>query len=223
MEGRPDVVMSYGRAYQGNMDLSRVMGVMPRDDVYAYFNNEPLHSFAQAAILGHIFPPPVTVMIRKSALDECGGFLQSHGLPLVDTPTFVALSAQGVFCFMDEVLGTWRSTPTQVTKTYTAQMTESFYRFALDVCKEFNFPSSVICAVHSYYKSALVVAYSRSGRYKLLRHEYKAARKDYCHSIFLFPLWKEPLWRIRSLIGCVYSLLHRDIEGLARLLGKRHY
>jgi hypothetical protein len=142
---------------------------------------------------------------------------------LIDTPTFVALSSQGPFFFMDEVLGTWRSTPNQVTKTYTAQMTESFYRFALEVCRDFNFPSSVIKAVHNYYHAALVIAYSRSGRYKLVRKEYSAARKDYIHSMFLFPIWREPVWRLRSLVGLLFSVLRRDVEGLAKILGKRYY
>lgn len=223
MDHSPAVVMTYGRAYQANMDLGRVLGVIPDDKVHPYFNNQPLHSFAKAAILGQIFPPPVTVMIRKTALDVCGGFQQSNGLPLVDTPTFVALSLQGPFCFMDEILGTWRSTPNQVTKTYTAQMTESFYHFALEVCRKFNFPTSVIKAVHHYYQAALIIAYSKSGRYKLVRKEYTCARKDYIHSITLLPIWKEPLWRLRSLIGLLFSVFHRDIEGLARILGKRHY
>lgn len=223
MDQRKDVVMCYGRAYQANADLSRVLGVMPGDTVYPYFNNDPIHSFAQAAILGHIFPPPVTVMMRKDALEACGGFHQTHHLPLVDTPTFVALSKQGVFCFMDEVLGTWRSTPRQVTKTYTAEMTESFYAFALDVCRDFNFPSSVVSSVHAYYQSALVAAYSKSGRYKLIRREFASARKDYVHSILQKPLWREPVWRLRSLVGLLFSFLHADIEGLAKWLGRKHY
>lgn len=223
MENRPELVLCYGRAYRGSSDLSRVLGVMPEGEVRPYYHNYPLHAFAKAAILGHLFPPPVSVLIRKDALEACGGFLQSHGLPLVDTPTFVALSAQGPFCFMDQVMGTWRSSPNQITKTYTAQMTESFYRFALEVCKTFNFPSSVIQSVHRYYQTARIVAYSRSGRYKLIRKEFRSARKDYLHALALSPLWKAPLWRLRALIGYLFSWLHWDVEGLARLLGKRSY
>lgn len=223
LQEHPEVIMTYGRAYQANMDLSRRLGIMPSGDRKDFFENRPLFSFAVAAISGGIFPPPVSVLIRKSALNACGGFQQSHGLPLVDTPTFVALSALGPFLFMDKILGTWRSTPNQITKTYTAQMTESFFGFALDTCQKYAFSQEVVKGVRKHYRSALVVAYARSGRYRLIRKEFAAARKDYLHAIFLSPVWVEPIWKLRALAGLVCSIFNKDVEGLARFLGKRYY
>lgn len=50
----------------------------------------------------------VTVAVRRSALQDAGGFRQLAGTPHWDYPTFLALSEQGRFVFLPRVLGEWR-------------------------------------------------------------------------------------------------------------------
>ena len=67
-----------------------------------------------------------------------------------------------------------------------------------------------------------VVSYSRSGRYKLIRKDFEGARRDYKKSILSFG-FHEPVWKLRSLVGLVFSYLKMDIEGLAKGLGRVSY
>jgi hypothetical protein len=68
----------------------------------------------------------------------------------------------------------------------------------------------------------LVISYSRAGRYKLIRKDFKGARKDYVKSIFNFG-FRQPLWKLRSITGYFFSLLQMDIEWLAKLIGNDSY
>jgi len=77
-------------------------------------------------------------------------------------------------------------------------------------------------ALDHYYAGRMVIAYARSGRYKLIRKEYSSARKDYVKAISGYG-WTEPVWKLRAAIGWFLSLFHLDVEGLARVLGKRTY
>ena len=76
--------------------------------------------------------------------------------------------------------------------------------------------------IDNYFAKRLVVSYSRSGRYKLIRKDFKGARKDYLFSITHFGLHK-PVWKLRSLIGIFMSLFHGDVEWLATLIGNTSY
>jgi len=76
--------------------------------------------------------------------------------------------------------------------------------------------------IDSHFSDRLVVSYSRSGRYKLIRKDFKGARKDYFHSIFNYG-FHEPVWKIRSIVGLFMSLFHGNVEWLARLIGNASY
>jgi len=165
-------------------------------------------------------------MVRREALAKAGGFLQMHGLPLVDLPTWQQLSLQGPFIYIPEVVGRWRIYPNQVTKTFAVAMVEGFYKLAVDFfiqCKELGvFTDDDYQAIVTHYMKMHVVSYSRSGRYKLIRKDFVGARRDYKNSILRFGL-HEPIWKLRSLVGILFSYLKMDIEGLAKRLGRVSY
>jgi glycosyltransferase involved in cell wall biosynthesis len=52
--------------------------------------------------------PANTVLIRRDALERAGGFQSYPGLPLVDYPTWLALSLHGDFVRIPQPLGHWR-------------------------------------------------------------------------------------------------------------------
>jgi hypothetical protein len=154
---------------------------------------------------------------------EIGGFIQSNGLPLVDFTTELCLSLLGKFYFENEILGKWRTYPTQTTKTHSIPMHLGFVAFLKEhLPKVSAFDAAKKKQVLNYYKRMGVAAYARSGRFKLVRKEYKSARKDYIKAI-VYPIWGEWTWRLRAVIGYGMSLLHLDVEWIARLLGKRAY
>ncbi len=194
-------------------------------NLYNILSNTPVKSAAKDFLFIN-FIPALTVLARKTSLERIGGFIQNFNLPLVDMPTWQQLSLIGKFTFIDQPLGKWRFYPTQVTKTYTVEITEGFYQLALNFYKQNKEHFSSIhfseVELHKFYKKKLVVCYSRSGRYKLIRKDFAGARKDYFKSIFSFGI-QEPVWKLRSVVGIVFSLFHADIETFTKLLGRVSY
>jgi glycosyltransferase involved in cell wall biosynthesis len=225
LEQNPHCVLSWGKAFLSAADLSYNYSLSPAGDgdTELFFNKPPgrfLEKFMKTGI------PALTVMIRRDALLETGGFRQGFGLPLVDMPTILELIMKGEFAYIAEPLGHWRIYPGQVTKTYTTQMTEGFYSLFLSVLEK----HPEICSkqglsrksVDSYFQNRLVVSYSRSGRYKLIRKDFSGARKDYLYSLTHYG-FKQPVWKLRSLTGIFFSFFRMDVEWLARLIGHDSY
>ena len=226
LEQDPSAVLSWGRAFSSTVDLSRDFNMnllIDRDE--KILTNTPVLSAAKDFLFIN-FIPALTVLVRRSSLDKIGGFIQNFNLPLVDLPTWQQLSLIGNFTFIDSPLGKWRIYPNQVTKTYTVQITEGFYKLALSFYGQkreyfdaINFTESEL---HRFYKKKLVVCYSRSGRYKLIRKDFTGARQDYLTSIFNFGI-KEPVWKLRSVVGLVFCLFKSDIETFTKLIGRKSY
>lgn len=75
------------------------------------------------------FTFPVSTVIRRSALDRVGGFQQPSYLPLVDLPTFVAVSRLGSFAWSSEVCGIWRRHEGSTTTDKLGLILDGVYRF----------------------------------------------------------------------------------------------
>ena len=82
-----------------------------RDDL----RNRPIGSTLKVFLQGFNPIGTQSVMLRKSALLEIGGFAQPAYLPLVDYPTWMKLALKGTFEFIPEVLGYWRRHPKSIT------------------------------------------------------------------------------------------------------------
>jgi len=226
MESDDEIVLSYGKAYSSTTDLKSNYQLSD----FSSFTVNTLQNFpigeATKTLLFSNFIVALTVVARKDALDKIGGFKQTSGLPLVDLTTWIELSLLGKFSLIDKPLGKWRFYPNQITKTYTAEISEGFYRFSLEfferenqIFKHYNI-SRLMLKKHFY--TLLVEANSRSGRYKLIRKDFYGARINYLKSIFCFGLYA-PIWKLRSLVGLFYSFFHLDIENLAKILGRVNY
>jgi len=226
LEQNPNCILSWGKAYLSSADLSEDYYLAPKntEDEPLFFNN-PVGIFLKKFIYTTLIPA-LTIVIRKDALDSLGGFVQKYNLPLVDIPTTLELLLRGEFAFINQPLGHWRIYPTQVTKTYTGQMTSSYYLLIQEMMQT----HSEIFAQHgltkelidNHFANKLVVSYSRSGRYKLIRKDFKGARKDYVYSIIHFGL-HQPIWKLRSIVGLLMSFFHLDVEWIAKLIGNTSY
>jgi len=133
---------------------------------------------------------------------------------------------RGEFAYISEALGHWRIYPNQVTKTYTTEMTTGMYSLFLSALQRYP----VICnrqgltksLVDDYFHNKLVISYSRSGRYKLIRKDFRGARRDYIWSVTHYG-FKQPVWKLRSIVGIFFSLFRMDLEWLAKLIGHDSY
>jgi glycosyltransferase involved in cell wall biosynthesis len=226
LEENEDVVLSWGRAFSSSVDLSvdyNMDLLINRDE--KIITNTPVKSACEDFLYIN-FIPALTVILRRSTLESIGGFIQNFNLPLVDLPTWQQIALLGKFSFVDEPLGKWRYYPTQATKTYTVEITEGFYQLAQSYYQQnksyFDSIQFKEKKLHKFYRKKLVICYSRSGRYKLIRKEFKSARKDYFISIFRFG-FNEPVWKLRSLIGILFSIFNTDIEKFTKLLGRVSY
>jgi glycosyltransferase involved in cell wall biosynthesis len=225
LEKNENAVFCYGQAYSVSQDLSEIHSTNEITHPIEKLNNRPIGSITGLLIFSN-FIPALTVMIRKETLLKLGGFIQTHHLPLVDWTTWIYLSLQGEFVFISQHLGKWRMYFSQTTKSYTAEIFENQYQFAIEFYQAHPaiFANSTISlsTLKKNYNILLVMAHSRSGRYKLIKKDFRGARENYLKSIFKFGYYA-PSWKIRSLIGLIFSFFHADIEGLAKKLKRVSY
>jgi|GEM_PF-1975453 hypothetical protein len=130
----PGVVLSAGRFHVID-ETGRVVSQEPRSvTTVDQRENRPVGR-AGSAMLHHdilTFAFPVTVMMRKSALLQIGGFRQSHGLPLVDYPTILAMSLQGEWRFHATPLAVWRRHSASTTLSKLPKILDGVYACAMD-------------------------------------------------------------------------------------------
>ena len=133
------------------------------------------------------------------------------------------LSLLGRFYFDNHLLGKWRIYSTQTTKKYPVEIYEGIRTYLHTFLPRVgSFGAAQKKDIQHHYDQLCLVAYARSGRYKLLRKEFKSARKDYLKAI-TYPVSGKPVWRVRALVGMSMSLLHLDVEWMAKLLGRKTY
>ncbi|MDP4281277.1 MAG: glycosyltransferase [Bacteroidota bacterium] len=227
MEKDPSVVVTWGKAMAFHSgDLSSA-GIYPKTvPEGTFYQNDPPGNILNILFIENPIPA-ATMMIRKSALSRTGGFIQRPGLPLVDLSTLLELADKGTFHYDDRILAKWRVYEAQTTKTYPVQILEGRRDLCLEKFRSLD--PEIKCKLSvseseliKHFKKQHIIACARSGRYKLIRKDFRGARSDYKKAIFA-PGFQEPVWRMRAITGYIFSLFHKDIEGLSRLLGKESY
>lgn len=224
LEHDPQAVMSWAKAELVSSDLSVTYDTRPAifPQHEALYRNDPPGTILELLTMGVIIPA-LTIVIRKDRLLSIGGFIQSHGMPLVDFPTVLKLSLLGTFHFEPQILGKWRIYPGQTTKKYTIEIHNGFTAFLKDHLPEVNsLDAAKKDHIMRFYEAMCLIAYARSGRYRLIRKEFKNARRDYKQAL-TYPVSGQWTWRLRALVGYTLSLFRMDVEGLAKLLGKKTY
>ncbi|MEP6645897.1 MAG: glycosyltransferase [Saprospiraceae bacterium] len=217
------ISLAWGKAQLVKHDLSSIYHESPNTDLERdLYNNTPRGSILDLYRLGQ-FIPAVSIVIRRDHLEKIGGFIQAPSVPLVDFTTISELSLLGRFYFDDHLLGKWRIYSTQTTKKYTVEIyvgIKLFLQQFLPRAAEISPAKREL--IMEYFDKLCLIAYARSGRYKLIRKEFKSARKDYIRAIG-YPASGKWMWRLRSIIGYGLSIFHLDVEWLAGLLGKKTY
>lgn len=224
----PNAVLCWGMADVVDHSGNQIIYSSPTKDDSRdhYFGNHPTGSILNVLYLENCIPA-LTVVIRRKYLEMIGGFQQNHGQPLVDLPTLLKLSCLGPFVYQPMKMGAWRTYVYQVTKTFPALIIEGRKSCVIEHFKQLDSATRKQVTIdqheiNSFYNRSLVIGYSRNGRYHLVKKNWKEGRKFYVQSI----LHAGPillLWRLRSIIGLLFSLFHFNVEGLAKTLGRRTY
>lgn len=224
-EAHPEAVISFTKIHSKVEDSNEVLRTYPETknvDVN-WIRNKPNCSVINVFLKTVV--PPVGWMMLKKPLDEIGGFSQSPHIPAVDISTAMQLAQMGDFLFVEQPLGVWRMHKTQVTKNLTSDMNLGTELFVRELYNSFNAEEKENSQltpknIDTIFKIKRIISLSRSGRFKLIRKEYKSARKDYWKSIRLYGLSVGIDWKIRSTVGLLASFFHTDIEVLAKKFGK---
>jgi glycosyltransferase involved in cell wall biosynthesis len=229
MENRSDCVLAWASAYNSRENIADILKTQPDPEQKkhrAYFENNPIGIIARSIYFGN-YVPALTILIRKESLLDIGGFQYLDNLPLIDQPTLLQLCLKGHFYYDEKPLGTWRRYVGQTTKKLSLDIMDGVKKYVymhfdslsaeqkhtLGIDREtidWNFCTMEMTGRATYARACL------------MRKEFAAARRHYTEVLF-FPRTFNLMWRLRALVGICFSFLKMDIEGLARLLGKRHY
>jgi glycosyltransferase involved in cell wall biosynthesis len=229
LENNNKAVVVFGQSLRASSDLTKNISLDPNKRFHFLYkkNTEDIEieDISQQIILGN-FVPALTILMRKSALESIGGFVQSHNLPLVDLPTLLELSLLGTFIFVQKPLGKWRHHGNQITLIHTLTLQEQLRDFSYDFYKKHKnnpkFANINKQKIYNSFNKYGSIRYSRSGRYKLSKKDYRGAKRDYLKSIFKFG-FHEPVWKLRSLAGLFCAIFHIDLEKIVKKLGRPTY
>jgi len=230
LEKNEDAILSWGKAHSSSANLSVNIALSPDANLFAgksvYFSNKPKGSILNLLLIENCIPA-MTATFRKTVLDNIGGFIQSYNLPLVDISTFIELAKHGEFNYIDQPLGKWRTYPHQTTKTFPVEIIKGRYKLCLDqyagLSTEIKNKLTISKKdIENHFREFILIAYARSGRYKLIRRMFAEARKDYINAIF-YKGFNKPIWRLRAIIGYIFSLFRMNVEGISKMLGKDSY
>lgn len=216
----PAVVLAYGSA--GLIDEQGL--------VYARFWHVPRGKVANNTPIGNILPALVdvnfivaaTVMIRRSALEQIGGFFQPPGVPYVDHPTWLRLATIGTFARSSRILGYWRRYAHQVTTQgwFNAAPDRAAYLQALAHDASSVVGPEVATALAKVIRRdpsrQVEGAMIGRGRVALLDRQWNEAM-----SIFLrLLLTAEPRSRAFAALGVFYAVIRRDMEHMISAMGR---
>jgi len=226
MESDPGVVLAWGQAQTLSETSGALGSPFPPSVQQDIFNNDPPGKILKVLFFENPIPA-ATLLFRKDVLLDSGGFLQSFNLPLVDLPTIFEMVSRGRFYFDQHLLATWRISHLQVTKQYPVEILKgrwvlSRHHFLKSDQKTREAIAVTLDGIDHYFSDKLLIAYARAGRYRLIRKDFKGARKDYKKAIFYSGTW-QPIWRLRAIIGFIFSFFGWDVEGLSKFLGRVTY
>ncbi len=214
-----EVVLVFGRG--------RLIGPNDEDlgEVPLPAHVDPVMNRPVGSVLGSLLQtnwlPQYTVLIRRRALEQIGGYLQPKGLLAEDYPTHLALALQGEFRFVDSVLGFYRQHPHQQTRLHALEMVATDNAMVLDFYRQLPVDVQSVAGIsEAVLVKALRTKYHNSffyeGRRKLLNGERREASR-----LFLKGLSRGGVeTKVKSMAGLGCALLGLDLERVARLAGR---
>lgn len=207
-----NVVLSWGKAAFVDEE-GTILGNKPakifKQDI---MNNSPKGKILKKLLYKN-FIPPVTVLSRRSILLAIGGFQSNPNLPFVDYSTWLALSLEGEFHFIKDIVGYWRVHEDQSTTHASIEQAISAGKYALDffpkinleVQKAYNLSTKTI---KQRLKSRVGFALLSRARVKLAKNEKKPGRK------FLVMVLRDGslYTKLIALLGLALSVFNTNFE-----------
>ena len=230
LQDNPEIVLAYG--YTQVVDdrdfiPTRKTQTIPGEDIVkmgeAVINNQPVTSITRVLLSGMVLMP-VSVVIRRSALEAIGGFRTVEDGHAVDYATTLELSRIGSFLFVPSILGFWRRHENQQSSSNVLEKAMlADYRYAISYMEryasELQMSHAQRIMIENSWRRARAGAYLRSGRNSLIQHEWRAARGKF---IQVFRHHPNRFQSGYALAGLILSLLHLDLRSFNQFIGGQH-
>jgi glycosyltransferase involved in cell wall biosynthesis len=186
----------------------------------------PIRAGAYDALPHHLlmsYIMPVTAVVRRSTLEEIGGFRQLGRTPHWDWPTFLALAERGQFAYRSEVVGHWRKHASSGTMRLTGRDLEGVelsLRIALATLERLprrpDLPDA--SAIRRAWSDAFARQVWHIGRVLLVARDHARAR-EFAYSALARGCSLS--LRARLLLIVLAAVARVDLEGSLRLLRRR--
>jgi GT2 family glycosyltransferase len=221
----PEIVLAFGeetdidvhdRRAKSSSRTSRRRRKLP----WSILFNDPVRSSTPHLLTmeGQSFIPPVTVVIRKSALEAIGGFQYVPGICPTDVATFLRLSLVGKFHYTEEVMGFRRRHSSSATLQFLQPMsvTPQEFIFKQIDSSELGLGEKQRAAIKKSWHSRTCAREFTTGRLCLLERDWVKARQHFIRAIHPGQL------RILAgaAAGWVLSWFHVNLESLFQLAGR---
>ena len=213
-----EVVLSHGKyAYVFN---DRVV-VYPNLFKIEELKNRPIGSALKIFLQGFNPIGSQSVMIRKSALLDIGGFTQPKYLPLVDYPTWMKLALKGTFEYIPEVLGFWRRHPQSVTINRNEQIFKAFIQYCDDFVEIYDDELTRLGLFESIRNRGVIANLSLAW--------IKLSRESWAEAIELgkrsWASRRGVSWSFKAkiMIGLIGAYLHVDLPGYFKKMSQWLY
>jgi glycosyltransferase involved in cell wall biosynthesis len=165
--------------------------------------------------------PECTVLMRRSALEEIGGFQYIPGLCTTSFPTFLRLGLAGQFYYTLAVMGYRRRHTASASLRYFDQMMEGAHRHSLEFVQQQKIvltePERKV--IEKSWRHAVYWRHFTAGRHLLTQKRWKEARERFRHA--LNPLL--PRTFFGSLAGWTLAAFRCDLEAILGLFGKAQW
>jgi glycosyltransferase involved in cell wall biosynthesis len=159
-----------------------------------------------------------TVVIRRTALEQIGGFQYVPGLCVASYPTFLKLSLVGEFYFTPQIMGFRRRHPGSASIRNASTIVAGVERYAREFLRQLpgRLPDSEIARIDESWQRIVHSFEFTAGRVSLVEKRWKDARAHFAQA--LSP--RLPRIFLASLVGWVLANLHCDLERSIGLFGK---
>jgi glycosyltransferase involved in cell wall biosynthesis len=169
---------------------------------------------------GRSLVSPCTVVIRRRALEQIGGFQNVRGLPLTDYPTFLELSLLGRFHYSPQTMGYRRRHLDSITVKHERKIHQMVSEFTMAFLEShvdrIPLPASDREAILRNWRQAEDRLDFSEGRSLMLQQSWSEARRHFRAA----SKSKNATVRIAASVGFFLSWLHIDIEPLMKLGGR---
>jgi glycosyltransferase involved in cell wall biosynthesis len=210
-----NVVLSWG-----NVSVTNNKGRIIELSRQNFLDNESLPSkLILKKLFLNNFIPACTVMCKKDALIEIGGFKQPENSPCVDYSTWLQLACTGNFFYLNEMLGYWRRHENQTTlakkwEMITANKNYSIYFFETLPQNEKDRIGIKVGDIQNEKQHALAALYFHRGRFALHERDWKLAKKNFKKAVNDGNFYL----KTKAIIGIIFSQLKLNFEWVAKIL-----